>query len=166
MTSIVELRPPARRAAGRSNQLVAAVMFALVISLPARAVEAQKRPVSNGRIAGEIAAGTVGAPLGFAIGYTIGSGFRPHGSSNTGVAVGFAGALVGPALGVNWVGNGGPSHGNFGATMGGTALGYGATILVFPIVRKLPGPLKTIATVATVFLPAIGATIAYNSTRK
>jgi hypothetical protein len=162
----IKLRPKARRASGRNNQLLVAVAWATFATFSARAVEAQKRPVSKGRIAGEIAAGTVGAPLGFAIGYTIGSGFRPHGSSNTGVAVGFAGALVGPALGVNWVGNGGPSHGNFGATMGGTALGYGATVLVFPIVRKLPGPLKTIATVATVFLPAVGATIAYNSTRK
>ena len=143
-----------------------AVILTLAAALSVSTAEAQKRPVSNGRIAGEIAAGTLGAPLGFALGYTIGSGFRPHGSSNTGVAVGFAGALVGPALGVNWVGNGGPSHGNFGATIGGTAVGYGATILVFPIVRKLPGPLKTIATVATVFLPAVGATVAYNSTRK
>ena len=144
----------------------AAVIVALAAALSVRAAGAQKRPVSNGRIAGEIVAGTLGAPLGFAVGYTIGSGFRPHGSSNTGVAVGFAGALVGPALGVNWVGNGGPSHGNFGATMGGAAIGYGVTILVFPVVRKLPGPLKTIATVATLFLPGVGATIAYNATRK
>jgi hypothetical protein len=143
-----------------------AVILVFAAALFARAAEAQKRPVSKGRIAGEVAAGTLGAPLGFALGYTIGSGFRPHGSSNTGVAVGFAGALVGPALGVNWAGNGGPSRGNFGATMGGAAIGYGATILVFPIVRKLPGPLKTIATVATIFLPAVGATVAYNSTRK
>ena len=57
---------------------------------------------------GEVALGFVGVPLGFAIGYTIGSGFRPHGSSNTGVALGFAGALVGPALGVSAVGSGGP----------------------------------------------------------
>jgi hypothetical protein len=146
--------------------LRAIAMFVLTAALSVRAAGAQKRSVSNGRIAGEIAAGTLGAPLGFAIGYTIGSGFRPHGSSNTGVVAGFAGALVGPALGVNWVGNGGPSRGNFGATMGGAALGYGATVLIFPIVRKLPGPLKTIATVATVFLPAVGATVAYNSTRK
>jgi hypothetical protein len=143
-----------------------AVMFALAATLWSGAAQAQKRSVSNGRIAGEIVAGTLGAPLGFAAGYTIGSGFRPHGSSNTGVAVGFAGALAGPALGVNWVGNGGPSHGNFGATIGGTAAGYGALVLVFPLARKLPGPLKTVATVATLFLPGVGATIAYNSTRK
>src|SRR5262249_50665297 len=35
---------------------------------------AQKQPVSNGRIVGEVAAGILGVPLGFAAGYTIGSG--------------------------------------------------------------------------------------------
>jgi hypothetical protein len=141
-------------------------MLACAAALCARMAEGQKRPVSKGRIAGEVAVGMLGAPVGFAVGYTIGSGFRPHGSSNTGVAVGFAGALVGPAAGVNWVGNGGPSHGNFGATIGGTAVGYGLSILAFPIARKLPWKLSTVATVATLFLPAIGATVAYNSTRK
>lgn len=143
-----------------------AVIMMAVAVMAASTAQAQKRAASNGRIAGEIAAGVLGAPIGFAVGYTIGSGFRPHGSSNTGVAVGFAGALLGPAAAVNLVGNGGPSHGNFGATIGGTAIGYGASILLFPLARKLPGKLKTIATAATFFLPAIGATVAYNSTRK
>ena len=166
MMSLAALRPEARGAAGRSDKSRVVVMFGLVAALAGRAAEAQKRSVSNGRIAGEVAAGMLGAPLGFVAGYTLGSGFRPHGSSNTGVAVGLAGALTGPALGVNWVGNGGPSHGNFGATVGGTALGYGAALLAFPVARKLPWKLSTIATIATVFLPAVGATVAYNSTRK
>jgi hypothetical protein len=144
----------------------ALIIMTVVATMATGALHAQKRPVSNGRIAGEIAAGLLGAPVGFAVGYTIGSGFRPHGSSNTGVAAGFAGALLGPATAVNWVGNGGPSHGNFGATIGGTAVGYGLSILAFPLARKLPGKLKTIATVATFFLPAVGATVAYNATRK
>lgn len=143
-----------------------AVTLALAAALWSRTARAQKQPVSNGRIVGEIAAGALGAPIGFAAGYTIGSGFRPHGSSNSGVVVGLAGALVGPAAGVNWVGNGGPSHGNFGATIGGTAIGYGAMVLLFPAARKLPGPLKTVASVAALLLPAVGATVAYNSTRK
>jgi hypothetical protein len=143
-----------------------AVMLACAVSLWSSTVHAQKKPVSNGRIVGEIAAGTLGAPIGFAAGYAIGSGFRPHGSSNTGVALGIAGALVGPPTAVNWVGNGGPSHGNFGATVGGTAVGYGLAYFAFPAARKLPGLLKTVATVATLFLPAVGATVAYNSTRK
>jgi hypothetical protein len=142
------------------------VMVVCAAALFASAAEGQKKPVSKGRIAGEIAAGMAGAPIGFAIGYTIGSGLRPHGSSNSGLVVGFAGALIGPAAAVNWVGNGGPSHGNFGATVGGTAIGYVASYLAFPIARKLPWKLKTVATVATLFLPAIGATVAYNSTRK
>ena len=144
-----------------------AVMLAFGAAMVASVVSAQKRPVSNGRIVGEIAAGTLGVPVGFAIGYTVASGLRPHGSSNTGVVGGAAGALLGPAAGVNWVGNGGPSHGNFGATVGGAALGYGAAILAFPVARRVPGAkLKLLATIATAFLPAVGATIAYNSTRK
>lgn len=145
----------------------AALLMAMVVVCRSELAEAQKRPVSSGRIAGEIALGTLGVPVGFAAGYTIGSGLRPHGSSNTGVVVGFAGALLGPAAGVNLIGNGGPSHGNFGATVGGTALGYAAGILAFPLARKVPGSkLKLLATIATTFLPAVGATVAYNSTRK
>jgi hypothetical protein len=144
-----------------------ASLVAILAVLCSRGAAAQKQPVSSGRIAGEVAAGMLGAPLGFIAGYTIGSAFRPHGSSNTGVALGLTGAVVGPAVGVNWVGNGGPSHGNFGATLGGTAVGYAVTYLAFPVARKVPnGKLKLLATIATVFLPAVGATVAYNATRK
>lgn len=128
---------------------------------------AQQQPASTGRIAGEIAAGVVGVPLGFATGYILGSGLRPHGSSNMGVILGVTGALVGPATGVNWVGNGGPSHGNFGATIAGTAIGYGAAYTVFPVLNKIPSTkLKFAAFLAAAALPAVGATVAYNSTRR
>src|SRR4051812_1863686 len=141
--------------------------IALVVLLAASTAAAQKQPVSKGRIAGEVAAGFLGAPVGFAVGYTIGSGFRPHGSSNSGVAVGLAGALLGPAVGVNMAGNGGPAHGNFGATVGGAALGYGAAYLGFPLIGKVPTTrLKILAGLAAAALPAIGATAAYNATRR
>ena len=141
---------------------------AFLLIFAAGVAGAQKQPVSGGRVAGQIAAGAVGVPIGFAAGYILGSGLRPHGSSNTGVALGFAGALLGPAAGVNLVGTGGPSHGNFGAAVGGAALGYGATYIAFPLARKAPsfGHLKTAATIAALFLPAVGATLAYNATRK
>jgi hypothetical protein len=130
-------------------------------------LQAQKQPVGAGRIAGEAALGFVGVPLGFAVGYTIGSGFRPHGSSNTGVALGFAGALLGPALGVSAVGSGGPSRGNFGAAVGGAALGYGVMYFAVPAASRVnPMKLKIAAMVAAFALPAAGATIAYNATRK
>ena len=141
-----------------------AVLLAAAVSSSAYA---QKQPVGAGRIAGEAALGFVGVPLGFAIGYTIGSGFRPHGSSNTGVALGFAGALLGPALGVSAVGSGGPSRGSFGAAIGGAALGYGALYFAVPAATKVnPMKLKIAALVAAFALPAAGATIAYNATRK
>jgi hypothetical protein len=140
-----------------------AVLLAAAIST----ANAQKQPVSGGRIAGEAALGFVGVPLGFAVGYTIGSGFRPHGSSNTGVALGFAGALVGPALGVSAVGSGGPSRGSFGAAVGGAALGYGVMYFAVPAASKVnPMKLKIATMVVAFALPAAGATIAYNATRK
>ena len=145
-------------------------MFRISLILIAACVatlQAQKQPVGAGRIAGEAALGFVGVPLGFAVGYTIGSGFRPHGSSNTGVALGFAGALLGPALGVSAVGSGGPSRGNFGAAVGGAALGYGVMYFAVPAASRVnPMKLKIAALVAAFALPAAGATIAYNATRK
>jgi hypothetical protein len=142
--------------------------YTIVLLLAAAtAAGAQKAPVSKGRVAGELAAGFVGGPIGFALGYTIGSGFRPHGSSNSGVAAGFAGALLGPATAVNLVGNGGPSRGNFGATVGGAALGYAATYFVFPLATKPSSTkLKIIGGLVAFALPAVGATVAYNATRR
>jgi len=136
-------------------------------ALAASPVSAQKRRVGAGRVAGELGAGFFGGPVGFAIGYTIGSGFRPHGSSNSGVVVGLTGAVVGPAAGVALVGRGGPSRGSFPAAIGGSALGYGATYLAFPWVTKPESmKLKIVGGLIAFALPAIGATIAYNATRK
>lgn len=138
----------------------------VLLCMAVASASAQKQSVGAGRIVGETALGFVGVPVGFAIGYTIGSGFRPHGSSNTGVALGFAGALLGPTLGVSAVGNGGPSRGKFGATIAGTAVGYGATILMVPLAAKVnPMKLKIAALVAAFALPAVGAAIGYNASR-
>ena len=140
---------------------------ALVALLAAASLQAQKQSAGPGRIVGETAAGFLGAPLGFALGYVVGSRFQPHGQSNPGVALGLAGALVGPAAGVNIVGNGGPSRGNFAAAVGGAALGYGAIYFVLPLANKInPTKAKIAAILGAFTLPAIGATIAYNATRK
>ena len=143
----------------RALLLISAVVFPL---------HAQKQPAGTGRLIGETAAGLVAMPVGFALGYTIGSGFHPgRGQSNGGVALGLTSALLAPAGAVNWVGNGGPSHGNFGATVGGTALGYGAMYFAIPAALKVkPTPLKIAAIIAAAALPAVGATVAYNVTRK
>jgi len=139
----------------------------ILLAASVTTLQAQKQSVSPGRIAGEAALGFVGVPLGFAVGYTIGSGFRPHGSSNTGVALGFAGALLGPALGVSAVGSGGPSRGSFGEAVGGAALGYGVMYFALPAASRVnPMKLKIAAMVVAFALPAAGATIAYNATRK
>ena len=119
---------------------------------------AQKKSAGTGRIVGETAAGLVAMPIGFHPG---------RGQSNGGVALGLTSAVLAPAGAVNWVGNGGPSHGNFGATVGGVALGYGALYFAFPAALKVkPTPLKIAAIVAAFALPAAGGTIAYNITRK
>ena len=138
----------------------------LLVLLTAMPLAAQTKPISNGRVAAQIGLGTVAVPIGFAAGYIAGSGFRPHGQSNTGVALGFAGALLAPAGTVHGLGTTEP-RGNFGATVGGTAIGYAALVGLFPLTRKVPNStLKNILSVATVFLPAVGGTIAYNATRK
>lgn len=140
----------------------------LLAALVAAPLQAQKKPAGTGRLVGETAAGLVAMPIGFAVGYTIGSGFHPgRGQSNGGVALGLSSAVLAPAGAVNWVGNGGPSHGNFGATVGGVALGYGALYFALPAALKVkPTPLKIAAIVAAFALPAAGGTVAYNATRK
>ena len=142
-----------------------ALLFILAALAP---LAAQKKPAGTGRLAAETAAGLVAMPIGFAVGYTIGSGFHPgRGQSNGGVALGLTSAVLAPAGAVNWVGNGGPSHGNFGATVGGVALGYGALYFALPAAFKVkPAPLKIAAIVAAFALPAVGGTVAYNATRK
>ena len=142
-----------------------ALLLAVAVLPP---LAAQKRPAGTGRLVGETAAGLVAMPIGFAVGYTIGSGFHPgRGQSNGGVALGLTGAVLAPAAAVNLVGNGGPSHGNFAATVGGTAVGYGALYFALPAALKVkPMPLKIAALVVTAALPAIGGTVAYNATRK
>ena len=140
----------------------------LLAALVAAPLQAQKKPAGAGRLVGETAAGLVAMPIGFAVGYTIGSGFHPgRGQSNGGVALGLTSAVLAPAGAVNWVGNGGPSHGNFGATVGGVALGYGALYFALPAALKVkPTPLKIAAIVAAFALPAAGGTVVYNATRK
>jgi len=142
-----------------------AFLLVLAAVLP---LAAQKKPVGTGRLVGEAAAGLVAMPIGFAVGYTIGSGFHPgRGQSNGGVALGLTSAVLAPAGAVNWVGNGGPSHGNFAATVGGVAVGYGALYFAVPAALKVkPTPLKIAALVAAFALPAVGGTVAYNATRK
>src|SRR5215213_6085578 len=125
------------------------VRRSILLLVIAASLQAQKPSVSGGRIAGETAAAFAAIPLGFAIGYTVGSGFRPHGSSNSGVALGFAGALLGPAAAVSAVGSGGPSRGNFGAAVGGAAIGYVATYFAVPVASKVnPMKLKIVALAA------------------
>lgn len=137
------------------------------LTVAASPASAQKPRVGAGRIAGEVGVGFLGGPVGFAIGYTIGSGFRPHGSSNSGVVGGLTGAVLGPAAGVALVGKGGRSRGSFPAAIGGSALGYGATYLAFPWATKPESmKLKIAGGLIAFALPAIGATIAYNATRK
>jgi hypothetical protein len=136
----------------------------MTIMLANRAA-AQKPPINAGRVVGQVAAGTLGVPVGFLAGYTIGSGFRPHGSSNTGVAVGFAGALLGPVGAVYAAG--GPTSASFPATIGGAAAGYAIAFIAFPVARKIPfQKLKWTTSLATLLLPSIGATLAYNATRR
>jgi hypothetical protein len=147
---------------------MAVLLVAGMSATAAAQAAAQKEPLSTKRAVGEVAAGFVGVPIGFAVGYTIGSGLKPHGSSNTGVAGGFAGAIAGSAAGVTLAGRGGPQpRGTFAAAAGGSAVGFLAAAVAVPVIQHLPlWKLKPLAYVGVAFLPAIGATVGYNLSRK
>jgi hypothetical protein len=142
-----------------------ALAVAGFILLFAAALPAQARSVSSSRLAGQIVAGAIAAPTGFAIGYTVGSGFRPHGSSNTGVALGFVGALLGPPTAVRAIGTA-DVPGSYGRAIAGTAAGYAAGYAIFKASQTIPwSPLRKALWVASALMPGAGAALAYNSGR-
>lgn len=143
-----------------STRLRLALSLAAALGLCTHAAAAQSAP----RATAQVVAGTLAVPIGFAAGYVVGSGFRPHGSSNSGVAVGFTGALLGPALAVRAIGA--KPTGKLGTTVLGTAAGYGASVALVPLAFKIANPrLKIAAIAAALMLPGIGATVAYNASR-
>ena len=145
--------------------------------LAARAsVSQQARPsgVSVPRATTQVVAGTAAIPVGFLFGVAVGYSALDSKETNPipmmlGVATG---VTFGPALAVRMVGTGGAPHGRTADAVAGTLAGWAATLVVMPLVSKIPLPkshaeaLSSVAFLAAFALPAVGATLAYDRSRR
>ena len=148
--------------------------------LGASSARAQGTPaIGAGRVAAQVVAGTVALPVGYVAG-GLGTRWvaRRLGASDDAVSRSAdRGALVGAVLAtggaVSLVGARGPGAGSFPAAVGGAALGGVASALVARAARRGDeGPAKpchigcVLASAAIVALPSVGATLAYDATRR
>jgi len=135
--------------------------------------------IGAGRVGAQVAAGTLATPLGFVAG---GLAFRAV-ARHTGLAdddisrVADIGAAVGVAVASGGaaalVGARGPGRGSFPAAVGGAAVGTGLSGLLILVSRRGDDVPATpchvtcvLTTVAIVTLPSIGATVAYDASRR
>lgn len=181
------LRLPARRAPtisyGRSNGPANATTPAVSSALSnATAPNAVVRPdLEPGRVAGELLVGSYGGIGGFFLGRYAGLMITdlvasPTEDTRDGIAFasGVVGAWVGTTVGVYAIGNIGNQTGSLGTTAFGAGIGAvaGAFLdrLVFAPRSGDPSAgasaIRWGETVVESFLPAIGATIGFNSSRK
>jgi hypothetical protein len=134
-----------------------------------------------GRVAGELLVGSYGGITGFFVGHYLAreivgrvSNASDQASDNIAFATGVVGAWAGTTVGVFAIGNIGNQTGSLGTTAFGAGLGAvaGAFLdrLVFaPRSGDPSAGASTIRwgeTIVESFLPSIGATIAFNSSRK
>lgn len=170
-------RGTARRLAGIGAALV---LGAVLAPAPARAQQ-ERPPLSAGRVTGEIAAGTYSGIGGFIVGRFVGERAGDVigvSSEDTRKRLGYAGGVIGGGLAtagvVFAIGNIGDQTGEFDATYLGTGVGFVAALglsraLLGPAGRPRSG-MSTAARWAAAnviaALPAIGATIGFNSSRR
>lgn len=152
------------------------LVLALALLGP-RTGAAQQPQISIPRASSQIAAATVALPIGMFAGIGLGM-VIPADSANRdvaqivgGIAGGVTGAVVGPAIAVRMIGTGGAPHGNGADAVAGTMAGYAADLVLDEIVARVSrshpnGVLKTTAFWANFVLPAIGATLAYDLSRR
>lgn len=161
--------------------LICAGVALALLATGAEAQRATKPRLDAGRLAGEAIGGAYAGIAGFVVGRYVGNAFSDvvgveseMTRRRVGYTTGFALAGLATAGVVYGVGNIGDETGDFDATLLGTGVGFVAgaglaRILFGP--EGLPAPgLGTRARWATInaiaLLPAIGATIGFNSTRR
>ncbi len=148
---------------------------ALVAALGAP-LQAQQRPpdVSAGRAIGQGAAGLVAMPIGF-VGGGLAARWAAHrfGSSDDAASkaalVGaYSVAALATAAGPTIVGGGPHVAGSYPAALAGTIVGGVGSILLVRLNRAVnTGPvLRIISAAGVVLLPAIGATVGYDWSRR
>lgn len=164
-------------ALSRLGSLVAALALG-ALSLGA---QEQRPPLNPGRVTGEIFAGAYAGIGGFFIGREVGEGIadlvrvrnedrrRRIGAVTGYVTAGFATAGM-----VYAIGNIGDETGDFNATALGTSVGFGAALVIARVTmgpndgteRKMGNAARWVTINALAMLPAIGATVGFNSTRR
>jgi hypothetical protein len=154
------------------------VWLACLVALPAGAQGGGVPAIGAGRVAAQIAAGTLAEPIGF-----VGGGLafravaRRFGAAEDDASrVADIGAATGMTLTAGTaaalIGARGPGSGSYPAALGGALVGTGVSGLLILLNRKPdddPGrPCRLtciVATTAIMTMPSVGATIAYNASR-
>jgi hypothetical protein len=167
------------------RRVLALVLTALTATAPLGAqvaAPASPRPsLEPARVAGEVVGGAYAGFLGFYVGRFVGERvgdvFRidENGTAHRNIVLGFAyaGAAFGTAGTVYGIGSIGDQTGDFGAALLGTGVGFGVAVglnrfICPPPAGRTPraARCRIITDAIEVLLPAIGSTIAFNSTRR
>jgi hypothetical protein len=139
-------------------------------------LNAQQQPpaISAGRAVAQGAAGLLGTPVGFVAG-GLGArwsatrlGASEDGASSAGAVGGYVGAALATAAGPALVGPGSRATGSYWAALGGAAAGGIGSFLIARLNRgvDLGTVPRLISTVLVVALPAAGATVVYDLSRR
>ncbi|MEX2182794.1 MAG: hypothetical protein WD771_12195 [Gemmatimonadaceae bacterium] len=170
----------ALRRAGLST--VMAVAAALAALLPAGlAAQEQRPPLNAGRVAAEVVVGAYAGIGGFVIGRFVGEGLSDaigvgaeDTRRNVGRATGFVVAGLATAGTVYGIGNIGDETGDFDVTALGTGVGFIAALAIARVAlgpnvgtdRKMGAKGRWLTINALALLPAVGATVGFNSSRR
>ena len=161
----------------RLGPLVAAIAL---VAVPLAAQE-QRPPLNPGRVAGEIFAGAYAGIGGFFIGREVGEGIadlagvsREGQRRQIGAVTGYVTAGFATAGMVYAIGNIGNETGDFNATALGTSVGFVAALAIARVTmgpndgteRRMGNAARWVTINALAMLPAIGATVGFNSTRR
>lgn len=152
-------------------------IIAAVALFTAQALRAQEAPgsVSAARVGAQIGAGTLGTPVAFvAGGLATRRVARAFGASEEGARrAAFVGAYSGVWLAAAAIPAAIGDRGRFPAALGGSALGMAAAVgavklgnLLYEGERRRCGVLCWTLGAAVAVLPSLGATVAYNSSRR
>lgn len=144
------------------------------------AVAAQSLPaLGAGRVAAQIATGTVATPIGF-VGGGIATkriaralGAREHVVERAAYTGAYTTAALAAAAGPALIGARGSGHGSYWAGVGGAVVGGLGSALVKRLHDRAPDDVPRpchlaciVAATAIVALPSIGATVAYDASRR
>lgn len=163
-------------------KLASLLTASCLLAYSSTAASAQTRlpAPSVGRLAAEVVVGTAAIPLGFVAGGLLARRLaRAFGASEAAASAtartgGGAGAALAAAAGVSAIGSRGPATGSFLASLGG-AVGGGLVSYTLVRINRRPadagetwrcGTACRVSALAIALLPATGATIAFNASRR